>query len=248
MAWLGEVVGRPEAQAAARVAAEDLAEDPPEPFEPPAPTPEAWPVQRELLVEKWRLPERVVDGLKQAGLLIAGPRGFLLAMRDAAGAMVGAESYDEEGLLRGLFRRSRRDRGGVWLARGQPGQPRDVFLAESGLDALSLHELVQPDPEREQVFVSAAGARSRVPWLRELLTRGARLFVAYGPEPASEGAAAAILAQYPRMAVRWVPKGADWNEHLVARKEAERADGGAGAHLPEDDEDWKPPGNEGSGP
>ena len=248
VAWLGEAVGRQEAQAAARAAAEDLAEEPPEPFEPPAPTPDAWPVRRELLVAKRRLPERVVDGFKQAGLLIARPRGFLLAMRDVAGAVVGAERYDDEGRLSGLFRRSRRDRGGVRLARGQPGQPRDVFLAESGLDALSLHELVRPDPAREQVFVSTAGARSRVPWLRGLLTRGARLFVAYGPEPASEGAAAAILAQYPRMAVRWVPKGADWNEHLVARKEAERTSGDAGAHLPEDDEGWEPPGNEGSGP
>lgn len=172
VAWLGEVVGREEARAAARAVAEDLAEEPPEPFEAPAPTPDAWPARRALLVERRRLPERVVDGLKQAGLLIARPRGFLLAMRDAAGAVVGAESYGEAGLLRGLFRRSRRDRGGVRLARGQPGQPRDVFLAESGLDALSLHELVRPDPEREQVFVSTAGARSRVPWLRELLNRG----------------------------------------------------------------------------
>lgn len=244
VAWLGEVVGREEAKAAARAAAEEMAEEPPEPFEPPAPSPAAEPARQRHLVERHRLPERMVEGLKAARLFIPRPRGFLLAMRDLRGAIVGAESYDDEGLV-GLFRRSRPDRGGVRLSRGMPGQPRDVFLTESGLDALSLHELLEPHPEREQVFISAGGARSRVPWLRDLLTRGARLFVAYGAQPTSERAAAAIMAQHPTISARWTPKGTDWNAHLVAKAEA--SDASAGTRSPEDDEGWDPSDDTGIG-
>ena len=244
VAWLGEMVGREAAQAAARAAADDLAEDLPEPFELPAPAPDAWPAVREQLVGTRRLSERLVDGLKRIGVLVPRPRGFLLALRDLDGAAVGAESY-EGGRLARLVRRSRRDRGGFRLTRGSDGLPRDVFLAESGLDALSLHELVPPDPERQQVFASTAGPRSRVPWLRELLTRGARLFVAYGADPASEGVAAAILAQYPKISTRWAPKGANWNEHLVAARKAEEARTAAGTGGPEQDEGWEPPADNG---
>ena len=233
VAWLGEVVGREEAQAAARAAAEDLAEDVPKSFELPTPAPDAWPAAQEHLVEKRRLSERLVDSLKRIGALVPQPRGFLLTLCNSDGAVVGAESY-EGGRLARLVRRSRRERGGFRLTRGSEGQPRDVFLAENGLDALSLHELVPPDPERQQVFAATSGARSHVPWLRALLTRGARLFVAYGAEPASEGMAAAIMAQYPTISTRWAPKRADWNKHLVAVRKAEEADG------PEQDEGWTP--------
>ena len=197
----------------------------PEPFEPPAPAPDTWPARRELLVEARRLPERLTDNFERAGLLIPQPRGFLLAMRHATGrGIVGAESYDEEGLFLGLFRRSRRDQGGVRLSRGIAGQPRDVILAETGLDALSLHELIPSDSEREQVFISTAGPQWPVSWLRELMTRGARLFVAYNDTPTSEHAAAAILAQYPTTSARrWRPKAATWSEHLVAVRAAEDA-------------------------
>jgi len=246
VAWLGEVVGREEAKAAARAAAEEMAEEPPAPFEPPAPSPAAEPARRRHLVEQHRLPERMVEGLKAAGLFIPRPRGFLLAMRDLRGAIVGAESYDDEGLV-GLFRRSRPDRGGVRLSRVMPGRPRDVFLTESGLDALSLHELVEPNPGREQVFISAGGARSRVPWLRDLLTRGARLFVAYRDDPAGRQGAAAIMVQYPAISTRWAPKTTDWNAYLVKRAEASAGRQEAEAEPPEDDEDWTPTGGKGSG-
>lgn len=246
VAWLGEVVGREEAKAAARAAAEEMAEEPPAPFEPPAPSPAAEPARRRHLVEQHRLPERMVEGLKAAGLFIPRPRGFLLAMRDLRGAIVGAESYDDEGLV-GLFRRSRPDRGGVRLSRVMPDRPRDVFLTESGLDALSLHELVEPNPGREQVFISAGGARSRVPWLRDLLTRGARLFVAYRDDPAGRQGAAAIMAQYPAISTRWAPKTTDWNAFLVKRAEASAEREEAEVQPSEDDEDWTPTGDKGNG-
>ena len=249
VAWLGEMVGREEAQAAARAAADDLAEDLPAPFELPAPAPDAWPAVRAQLVGTRRLPERLVDSLKQAGLLIARPRGFLLALHDPDGAVAGAESY-EGGRLARLVRRSCRDRGWFRLTRGSEGQPRDVFLVESGLDALSLHELIRSDPKRQQVFAAASGIRSRVPWLRELLARGARLFVAYGADAAGEGMAAAILAQYPTISTRWVPKGADWNEdlvakHLVAARKAEEARTAKETDKPEQDKGWEPPAGDG---
>jgi hypothetical protein len=220
VAWLGEAVGREEAQAAARAAADDLAEDLPEPFQSSVPYEEVWPTVRQDVVQRWRLSERLVDRFKQLGLLIPRPRGFQLAMRDPRGTIVGAELYDRAGFL-GLFRRSRRDRGGVRFNRGPRGAPRDVFLVENGRDVLSLAELVRPDSDREQVFASTAGARPRVAWLRELLERGGRLFVAYNANPASEQAAQAIMAQYPTISARWVPKRADWNAQLVAVREAE---------------------------
>jgi len=205
--------------AAVRPTTGSLFQTSPAPFELPSPDEVAWTTRRKQLVQERRLSERVVDGLKGLGRLIPRQHGFLLAMRDRWGAIVGAELYDDFGFH--PFLRSRLDLGGVWLSRGTPGRPRDVFLVETGLDALSLHELVRFDPARQQVFVSAAGARSRVAWLHELLERGSRLFVAYKADPASEDAAQAIMAQYPTVSARRVPKGADWNAHLVAVREAE---------------------------
>lgn len=210
----------------------------PEPFEPPAPAPDTWPARRKLLVEARRLPERLTDSFERAGLLIPQPRGFLLAMLHATGrGIVGAESYDEDGRFLELFRRSRRDQGGVRLNRGAPDQPRDVYLAETGLDALSLHELTRPNPEREQVFISTASPQWPVSWLRELMTRGAWLFVAYRDNPTSEQAAAAILAQYPTTSTRWLPKRADWSEDLVAARATEDARTAREAAEPEWDEE-----------
>lgn len=219
LAWLGEDMGQARVSAGLKAEVEAMESKPPEPFALPAADEGAWEAVRRYLVETRCLPARTVDLLRAGGKVIPLARRVLFTMTSLAGEALGAEARGIEGRKwRGLHARSSRNLGAFRVARGPIGRPVIAYLVESAIDAISLLHLAKPRPEHREVFVSTAGARSHVPWLREQLGDKGRLVVAYDADDVGGQAAAELLKQHPGV-LRWRATGEDWNADLV---EAER--------------------------
>lgn len=218
MAWLGEDVGHARVSAEVRAEVDKLEIGPPEPFSLPAPDDGAQRAVRRYLVETRRLPASTVDHLMSRGKIIPLARQVVFAMTDLAGRAEGGEVRGIEAQKwRGLRARSSRNRGAFRVSRGPAGAPIVVYVTESAIDAISLSHLVKPLPNRREVFVSTAGARAFVPWLREQLGDRGQLVIAYDADDAGEKAATGLREMHPG-ATRWKPDGGDWNEILVERE------------------------------
>ena len=113
-----------------------------------------------------------------------------------------------------MARGSRKASGAFWIPASNQ-KPDTVFLAESGLDALSAFAL-QETPKGATVFVSAVGAMPSIPpWIKAW--KPSRILCAYDADNTGDQNAKA-LEKHDRRVERFRPKGAkDWNE-IIQRK------------------------------
>jgi hypothetical protein len=164
-------------------------------------------VQR-YLREQRRLPEPLLQPLRDAGRLYADRRAnavFVLLGKD--GHPVGAELRGTSAAAwRGLAPGSRKDLG--YFACG-PAQANELVLCESAIDAISCAALY---PGR--LCLSTAGARPNPAWLPPLLAHR-RLYCGFDADPTGDQTAQAMIALHPCIQ-RLRPPLHDWNDVLAA--------------------------------
>jgi hypothetical protein len=186
---------------------------PRQPLSLPSPCPQRREQVLDYLIQKRRLPWRLLDPLFQSGDLYADARAnavFLLRGKD--GQPVGAELRGTSGFAwRGMAPGSCKDHGYFAL----PSAPLDLtILCESAIDAISCHAL-----HPEYRCVSTAGARPDPAWLPELLTQSRRLYCGFDLDDTGQSMAEAMIARHPSVQ-RLRPPCKDWNAALQPKPPA----------------------------
>ncbi len=175
------------------------------------PTPAAEQLDRvqRYLREQRRLPEALLNPLRDAGRLYADRRAnavFVLLGRE--GHPVGAELRGTSTTdWRGLALGSRKDLG--YFACG-PAHATELVLCESAIDAISCAALY---PDRR--CLSTAGARPNPAWLPTLFAQHHRLYCGFDADPTGDQMADAMIAIHPSIH-RLRPPLHDWNDVLTA--------------------------------
>jgi hypothetical protein len=159
------------------------------------------------------IPPEVLAPLIEANAIYADARGnavFLHVDRD--GRPVGAELRGTTHVQwRGMARGSRKAAG--YFAAG-PGDPEEIVLCESAIDAISCHAL-RPGA----CAISTAGACPNPAWLPDVLAAGRPVYCGFDTDDAGEHAARIMIARHPGIA-RLRPAAHDWNDDLTSHRAA----------------------------
>lgn len=212
------------------------------PFTLPAPDPAAWPEARRHLIEDRALPEDLVDAAHEAGDLYAVSRqtkgtlvlrNAVFVQRDASGAATGAElkgivagrdGKHWSGLAPGSSKTAGVFRTGVELTKAAA-----VFVAESAIDALSLAARVR-DKVRSFTIISTAGDNTMPAPILAAIPEAAKRYAAQDRNDAGDRQAERLGDGWTR--ARPPAPHEDWNEELIARRNASRGDRGTAPQPP----------------
>ena len=183
------------------------------PFSPPPRDDHMLPrVVRYLELDR-AIPHDVFAPLVDANAVYADARGNAVFLHvDSDGRAVGAELRGTTHVQwRGMARGSRKAAG--YFAVG-PGDPDEIVLCESAIDAISCHAL-----RATACAVSTAGACPNPAWLGDVLAAGRRVLCGFDADEAGERAARLMIARHPAIA-RLRPATHDWNDDLTFRRAA----------------------------
>jgi len=194
-------------------------------FEAPQEDTERWGQVRAYLVEERSLSARFVDTLHAGGFVYADRRGNAVFPRwDEERQVVGAavRGTDPESAFKGLAAGSRRAEGHWAYSSGlkeYADRRPTLLLAESPIDAISVHLLRHP---REPVRVVSTDGAGALP-TREIeaaLEKGWAIRGAFDNDPAGERLHRQLTQACCGADVgRERPRGKDWNEDLQEREE-----------------------------
>jgi hypothetical protein len=224
-AWLQDRFGESDMLRAvthhARTQALKVVKSSPSPqFVPPAEDESNWQAVHNYLTQKRGLPENLVVGLKERGLIYADSnQNAVFLMRSLDGETVGAflrGTRGENNTFMGYAPGTKRTDGWFYVGRG--GQPDDEIhtcvLCKSPIDALSKAVLSLSDnkgmPQEKTMYLAADSAKS-LPL--EFLKRLPKVIAAFGNDDAGNSMAQTIKELLPSsFFVR--PQTLDWNEQL----------------------------------
>ncbi|GAX45755.1 plasmid recombinant protein [Tolypothrix sp. NIES-4075] len=225
IAWLHDRFGESDMLRAvthhARNEAQEIAFAEPAPqFVPPAEDESNWQAVHDYLTQKRGLPENLVVGLKERGLIYADSnQNAVFLMRSLDGETVGAElrgTFGENNTFMGYARGTKRTDG--WFYVGSGGQPDDEIhtcvLCKSPIDALSKAVLSLEEnkgmPQEKTMYLAVDSPHS-LPL--EFLKRLPKVIAAFGNDDAGNSMARTIKELLPQCAIT-LPQAKDWNEQL----------------------------------
>ncbi len=225
IAWLHDRFGNKGMLRAARAYMDKLAleiaqTEPTQEFVPPEKDESNWQAVHNYLTQKRGLPENLVVGLKERGLIYADSnQNAVFLMRSLDGETVGAElrgTKGENNTFMGYARGTKRASG--WFYVGSGGQPDDEIhtcvLCKSPIDALSKAVLSLREnkgmPQEKTMYLAADSAKS-LPL--EFLKRLPKVIAAFGNDDAGSLMARTIKELLPLGAITR-PQTLDWNEQL----------------------------------
>jgi hypothetical protein len=225
IAWLQDQFGESDMLRAvthhARSQAIKVVKSSPSPqFVPPAEDESNWQAVHNYLTQKRGLPENLVVGLKERGLIYADSnQNAVFLMRSLDGETVGAElrgTRGENNTFMGYARGTKRADG--WFYVGSGGQPDDEIhtcvLCKSPIDALSKAVLSLSDnkgmPQEKTMYLAADSAKS-LPL--EFLKRLPKVIAAFGNDDAGNSMAQTIKELLPS-STRVRPQALDCHEQL----------------------------------
>ena len=223
LAWLHDRFGESGMLKAATHHARDQATEivqfePHPQFTPPAADESQWSAVYRYLTQKRGLPENLVVGLKERGLVYADrQQNAVFVMRSLAGETTGAflrGTRGEDNAFMGYARLTKRTGG--WFYIGSGGQPTDeiqkVVLCKSPIDALSL-AAIEGMPQSRTMYMAVDSLLCLpVEFLRDI----PNIVCAYEKDAAGNEVARQIQELLPQ-ARRVQPNAIDWNEELMQR-------------------------------
>ncbi|MGI2908561.1 plasmid recombination protein [Tolypothrix sp. VBCCA 56010] len=197
--------------------------EPTQEFVPPAEDESNWQAVHNYLTQKRGLPENLVVGLKERGLIYADSnQNAVFLMRSLDGETVGAflrGTFGENNTFMGYARSTKRTDG--WFYVGSGGQPDDEIhtcvLCKSPIDALSKAMLSLEEnkgmPQEKTMYLAVDSPKS-LPL--EFLKTRPQVIAAFGNDDASELMARTIKELLPS-STRVRPQTLDWNLELIQR-------------------------------
>ncbi len=204
----------------ARVQAQQIALlEPALKFIPPPPDESRWQVVQQYLTRDRGLPENLVKGVHQQGLVYADSfSNAVFVHRSIDGETTGAslrDTADKDNKYLGLAPGSKRSVGWFYLRQG--GKETDLIqkavLTNSPVEALS-YLVLHKTPEIRTLYLAAPSPRSLpLDFLKEMPA----VIAAYSNDPPSNETAKQIKQMLPQ-AIRVRPLAKDWNEDLATRQ------------------------------
>jgi 5S rRNA maturation endonuclease (ribonuclease M5) len=174
---------------------------------------ESWPAVREYLTQTRRLPQALVDGLHQQGLVYADEhQNAVFVRRSLEGEVTGASLRGtlggQKNTFKGLAYGTRRSQGWFYLESDHPGPVQQVVLCESAIDAMSYKTL---NPAQEKTLYLSTDGAGYLPL--EVLRSVPRVAIAFDTDEVGEQMAERFQEELPQ-AQRVIPQGKDWNVDL----------------------------------
>lgn len=198
-----------------------------EPFKLPDPDPDNWPVVRNHLVKRRRLPGSYLDRLHSTGDLYADARrNAVFVCRDADGKPVGAElkgtvERPDGTRFSGLAPGSLKDGGGFRI--GSILKAKTIYLVESAIDAISLMRLRWEAGEKNIAIISTAGVSPEPRKWLDGISRSVRRICAFDADDVGDKAAHKLRRHgFERLRPG---TGKDWNDVLRQRLEDDERSG-----------------------
>lgn len=206
-AFLG---GNFNADAIIRAAAHKAMQDAKEAVKMPAPLPKpdesTWERVRHYLVSVRKLAVSTIDMLHEKGKIFSDFRGN-------ACFMYGADGVELRGTTAHAWRGFRGKKTSFFaISRGKNAQ--SVAVVESAIEAMSYAQL---NPDASVISVSGLGGKELAKNVRDLQTKGLKVYAAFNADEAGDEAALRLRVAVTGVERHRPPDGNDWNDVLRAK-------------------------------